>query len=127
MSEIINISGTYTGSFKVQDWIEPALSNGWQSFGGEYTKPGYYKDANGIVHIKGLVRSGQLSKTIFTLPKDYRPKERYLFTVGCSSGSGMNIKTGRCDIIPTGDIIPIDGSNNWFSLDGLSFISYTNK
>ena len=53
-------------------WIAPTLLNSWANVGGGFATAGYYKDAAGIVHLRGLVTSGAAS-TIFNLPAGYRP------------------------------------------------------
>jgi len=55
-------------------WITPTLLNSWVNFGGGYSTVGYYKDSLGIVHVKGIVKSGT-AVGIFVLPAGYRPVE----------------------------------------------------
>ncbi|WHX50565.1 hypothetical protein QNH46_07935 [Paenibacillus woosongensis] len=56
-------------------WIKPVLLNGWLDYSGVYPAA-FFKDSSGIVHIRGLIKSGAtVSDTIiFTLPPGYRPK-----------------------------------------------------
>ena len=53
-------------------WIAPTLLNTWANVGAGFATAGYYKDACGIVHLRGLVTGGTAS-TIVTLPAGYRP------------------------------------------------------
>ena len=56
-------------------WTTPTLVNSWVSYGGSLPTAGYYKDANGVVRLKGTVKNG--TGTIFTLPSGYRPVARH--------------------------------------------------
>jgi hypothetical protein len=50
------------------------LLNGWVPYGDAYDQPAYWKDANGVVHLKGSVRQPVPgSDIIFVLPPDLRP------------------------------------------------------
>lgn len=51
---------------------EPAFQNSWVNMGGSFPTAAFYKDAAGIVHLRGGVTAGAAS-TIFTLPAGYRP------------------------------------------------------
>lgn len=100
------------------DWVSMPLVNGWNWYSdsnGMYSPPSYTKTSDGVVTLRGLVRSS--SGVIFTLPPGYRPKERTLLqTVSID-------QFARVDIMPTGEVTMMTGSNVWFSLDGISFIS----
>jgi hypothetical protein len=100
----------------VQDpWTAPSFLNGWLNYGNGYNPAGYFKDSMGMVHLRGLVKSGTMNAAIFNLPAGYRPAYRNLF-VNQSNGA-----IGRPDVTTVGDVIPAAGSNAWFSLDGISF------
>ena len=50
------------------------LLNGWQPYGNGYDQPAYWKDANGVVHLKGSVAQPVPgSDVIFVLPPGLRP------------------------------------------------------
>lgn len=102
-----------------EGWQVPTLLNGWALYGGGYNNAGYFLDKNGIVHLRGLVRSGPVggldSTIIFNLPAGYRPAARELHVVYTSAGAG------RCDIDTLGNVRPMAGGNAWFSLDGITF------
>jgi hypothetical protein len=97
-------------------WKTPAWGTNWGNYGGSYNTGGYYKDGDGIVHLKGLVTGGSYgsSATLFTLPAGFRPGGRCLFTIITDNAHG------RLDIKTTGQVIPYVGSG-WLSLDGISF------
>lgn len=59
-------------------WTAPSLGNNWVDYGSPYAPAGYYKDANGIVHLRGCIRSGTGAVAAFTLPTGYRPTAGHL-------------------------------------------------
>lgn len=99
----------------------PTLDAGWVAFGNGYAPPAFWKDKEGVVHLRGLIRNaapvpinGQL---LFTLPSGYRPSGgRLMFTVN------NNNDMGRIDIATNGDVV-IENivSNTWLNLTGISF------
>jgi hypothetical protein len=94
-----------------------SFSDSWVNFGAEFNDAGYYGDPMGRVHLRGLVKSGSVGSTykIFTLPAGYRPDNTEIFVVE-SNGS-----SGECRVEADGDVVPVLGSNVWFSLDGITF------
>tara|TARA_B100001564_G_C20470527_1_gene592415 strand:- start:46 stop:861 length:816 start_codon:yes stop_codon:yes gene_type:complete len=97
-------------------WIAPTFGTNWGNYGGTYNTAGYYRDGDGIVHLRGLVTGGSYGSTgtIFTLPAGFRPGGRHLFSII------SNQAHGRLDIKSTGQVIPYVGAS-WISLDGISF------
>ena len=112
------ISGTVKGgeSAENEDWQTPELQNNWVYYGSTYNPAGYYKDSQGIVHLRGLVKDGEIKKTIFTLPEGYRPQYRELQIV-CTAENA----TGRVDILTNGEVFVYAGAQTWLSLDSISF------
>ncbi|GMX60817.1 hypothetical protein Elgi_07940 [Paenibacillus elgii] len=103
-------------------WIKPTLLNGWVNYGdGAYTDAGYFKDEFGIVHIRGLVKNGQLNASIFMLPLGYRPARAMVIPVA-TDGNGQLI-LGRLTIDFNGSVYHTLGGTGWFSLDGISFLA----
>lgn len=93
-----------------------AYINSWVDFGGGYSSGAYFKDANGFVHLRGLMKSGTGIPTIaFNLPVGYRPAAALLF------GVVSNNLIGRIDIQANGDVIAQVGSTVWMQLDGITF------
>ena len=94
------------------------LGGGWQAFPG-FSTPAYTKGTDNIVTLKGLLRLGTATSgtVIFTLPSGFRPKETLLIP------NISNQLIGRVDINENGQIIFRNGSNTWFSLDGISFLA----
>ncbi len=102
---------------KVQEaWITPTLINGWVSFGGAEDVPTYYKDNFGNVKLRGVVKSGTLSVSMFKLPIGYRPAKNKYFAVISNNVPGFVL------IDPYGGVIPLAGTSNVFvALDSISF------
>jgi hypothetical protein len=97
-------------------WIAPTLLNGWVNYSTEYNSAGYFRDKQGIVHLRGLVKTGTIGSIIFNLPAGYRPEHRELMVVQTNPNT-----VGRCDVDTSGNIIAFSGNNAWFSLDGITF------
>lgn len=107
---------TDRGVIRQDNWSGVSLENGWANYGGGYNDPGYYKDRQGVVHLRGLVKGGASGeKPIFTLPEGCRPPGRELRVI--QSGD----KLGRVDITADGRVLPYSVNSAWVSLDGISF------
>jgi hypothetical protein len=104
-----------TGRILQEDWQAPALLNGWVNYANGFNPAGYFLDKNGVVHLRGLVRSGAAGSVIFTLQVGYRPENRELFIVMANS------ERARCDVLNNGTVVAVTGSSTWFSLDGITF------
>ncbi|MNI71082.1 hypothetical protein D3C73_1269390 [compost metagenome] len=105
-------------------WIEPTLLNGWVVRDTSLSNPGYFKDSQGYVHIRGVVSSGAMNTSLFILPKGFRPKFTYVYMVGANIDGGSDV-LGRVNISIDGrvSILPISGitltSTGWVSLDNI--------
>lgn len=98
--------------------IAPTLQNGWVNFDPvSYTPAGYYKDAQGIVHLEGLIKSGTTTAgtVLFTLPEGYRSSKGRTFPVASASAFGAVF------LDALGNVKFSAGSSADFSLDGISF------
>ena len=102
----------------VQGWTAVTFQNSWVNYDGTFNQCGYLRDPHGFVHLRGLVKSGTIGTTIFTLPAGYRPEYQQLFNVQSNSA------LGRCDVKTNGEVTANAGNNAWFSLDGLIFKAY---
>ena len=100
-------------------WKSFTLKNSWV-FGGYSTfHAGYYKDGQGIVHLRGSLAGGT-SGYAFRLPAGYRPAKFLWLPIYTNSANA-----GGLEIDPNGKVYPLDpggGSSVLFSsLDGVSF------
>jgi hypothetical protein len=71
-----------------ETWITPTLINNWVAYDTART-PKYYKDANGIVHVKGMMKSGTVGSSAFILPVGYRPDALRMFTTNSTNVFGL--------------------------------------
>lgn len=124
VDNVTNTAGdTTVNSVEIEDsgWIfigdtgAPAFENSWQDYDGSTSGGGYgssrFRKINGIVYMEGLVTSGTVGTTIFTLPVGYRPYG-YLINFPLSSG----FPNARMDVRHTGEVICNTGSNSWLSI-----------
>jgi hypothetical protein len=99
-------------------WTAPSLLNSWVNYSAAYSAAGYFKDTLGIVHIRGLVKSGTSGTAVmFTLPVGYRPEYQSIFPASMNPDvfSEIQITTGgNVFANPT-------GSTTWTCLDGITF------
>ena len=111
----VNGNLNVSGSIGVESWISPSFQNGWVNYGGSYEPAGYYKDKFGVVYIKGLVKNGTLSSSIFTLPVGYRPN--YIRHLPALTSTSL-ITTCILYIYPDGGVIPHGACNaGWISIE----------
>ena len=109
----------YTSSFAGWSLLTLNGPSGWVAWD-TGSAPRYTKGSDGIVTVKGLIKSGNTAgeTVIAALPPGYRPKERL-----CIAGVAWGAHS-RLDILPGGEII-VGGNVNtgWTSLDNISFIA----
>ena len=98
----------------------PTLLNSWDNYGGGFTPASYWKDANGVVHLTGLIRNGTTVKdtVLFNLPAGYRPFNQEILTVQNGDNTFQ-----RIDILANGNVIlgATTFTNGWLSLANISF------
>jgi len=105
----------WTSNLVQESWVAPTLAGTWVNYGGGYLNAGYYKDVGGTVHLRGMIKSGTIGTTAFTLPSGYRPSATCRFVTESNSAHGI------CTIDSSGVVTPAAGNNAWFSLDGITF------
>jgi len=95
---------------------KPAFANSWVNYGAPYSNAGYLKDSDGWVRLVGVIKTGTVGSTAFTLPPGFRP-------VASKALSTMsNAVFGRVDIGSDGTVKPVSPSNNAsVVLDNLMF------
>jgi len=91
------------------------FQNSWVNLGPPTEEVNYFKDADGMVTIRGLATAGTIGQTIFTLPAGFRPRLNESFAVN-SNGA-----FGSCQVTSAGAVNALAGSNAWFSLSGIRF------
>lgn len=113
----ISVIGDNNISTQDRGWIAPSLLNGMSNLGSGYMTAGYYKDAMGMVHLRGFLSGGSDGKTLFTLPSGYRPSSRET----CICWSNHSVGNARIDIDIYGNVIAVS-AGNWISLEGIYFM-----
>lgn len=116
-------------------WIAPTLANGWINYGSGFSDAKYMRK-NGIVYLKGLIKSGTVGTAtpFFTLPVGYRPADQKLFAAlnggvvsGAASAGTAHTHTtantaARVNVMPSGQVnLEGTGTNVFVSLDGISY------
>lgn len=92
---------------------EPAFANGWVS---DTASPaGFRKFPNGVVQLRGAVKSGTAGLTIFTLPVGYRPPAQVNFI------SGGTVGTVRAVFADGTMVVSAGVSTSFVTLDDISF------
>lgn len=102
---------------QVEEWIEVGGSGGeppfegtWANASGTDVSAAFFRDPFGIVHIKGLISSGTINTTAFTLPSGYRPNK--LIELGTTANAAF----GRLRINAVGTVVPTNGATTRFSI-----------
>lgn len=106
-------------SFNMQTgWISPTtLAGAWQNYNLTlFHGFGYRVMPDGVVKLRGMVKSGTTGTAVYNLPLNLRPIRHLLTTSQCSGG------ICRIDIRSDGDIRIYASANAWVSLDNISFL-----
>jgi hypothetical protein len=77
----------------------------------------YYKDPNGLVHLRGAMDAGTFNVAMFVLPVNFRPIANLDFP-NLSNGS-----PAQCSVLTDGSIIQRGGSSILTELNGVYFDS----
>ena len=97
-------------------WTAPTFINSWVNDGSAPQAPaGYYKDAMGYVHVRGIITGGSFSNTAaFILPTGFRPGVIYRFAGVSNNAFGYIVAN------PDGSIAVVTGSS-WIDLSPICF------
>ena len=116
------------GKVLQEEWKKPDFNGGWGDSSPTESNVGFYKDAMGIVHIRGYALerydnapkdfSGEVkSRLIFTLPEEYWPQQQHIF----SPYTGLEMPT-RIDVHKDGRVVMEGGwTSRFLSFDGIYF------
>lgn len=94
---------------------EPGFQHSWVNFDSD--RPAAYYRHMGRVHLAGVVKSGTVGSSAFTLLAGYRPASVNGLIFAVTSNGVFGVVT----VDSTGAVIPAIGSNTYFALDGISF------
>ena len=122
-------SGSFCGSYEPPlGSCEPYECRPWQNYGSGWAPAGFYKDREGVVHIRGMVRtlintvpyhsSAPDVGTIFKLPTGYRPAFFEEFPVTHAEG-----KPALVTIYPDGRVQAWAYSGGWDEELGVEWMS----
>ena len=93
-----------------------AFTGSWVNYGSGFAAAAYSKNSEGMVKLKGLIKSGTVGSAAFTLPAGYRPTSQLLFS------TPSNGTMGRTDVTSAGLVTPNSPTNNtWVCLDPIYF------
>jgi len=104
--------------------VFPPINGYWANYGNGFAPAGYYKDALGIVHLRGVVEGqgtdGCVPAVIFYLPQADWPAKNLIFAVSRHTTSD---DVSRVDVVPDGSVIVRAdvGHTYRYSLDGIAF------
>lgn len=112
----------YPSSFSTY-WTPLPTYNGWVNYGSSSSPDaGAIKGSDGIVSLRGLVRSGSTGQEvgITYLPVGFRPAQRTII----STMNGPGVYYARIDIRADGWVVcNVVPSNGWLSLSGINFVA----
>jgi hypothetical protein len=98
----------------------PPLEAGWQNPSDNenfFPRLAFFKDHEGIVHLRGVALNDKGYGPIFTLPPGFRPaSKRFDLVVGCKPCGEQDV--GRVSIMGSG---PIIGAGDEIVLNGVTF------
>lgn len=96
---------------------QPAFEHSWVDYGAPYSKAAFIKDPAGFIRLTGVIKSGVVGSSAFTLPPGYRPA-----VDPGPFGVVSNGLFGRVDVAIDGTVTPISpSSNSSVSLEGIVF------
>ncbi len=123
-SDPLNLSG----SLALPPWTTLILTAPWAAWDPPETSwnlPGYVKDANGFVHLRGLLNSGAtpgLGNVVATLPAGFRPRKYHYFSTPCQTDRVSSWYVQPDGGISIQGIIPAPiVANSYYSWSGITF------
>jgi hypothetical protein len=112
---------------------EPQFTNlvgcAWSNFDSNHQNAAFFRDASGVVHLKGLVKAGAgcdfasffLSHpVIFNLPEGYRPARRSVHAVIANNQLGRVNVDHSGEVRVDNDLAP-NNAKTFLQLDGITF------
>ncbi len=98
---------------------QPPFLNGWTNYDPSLAPAAFYKDREGVVHLKGAVTGGS-SEFVFTLPPGYRPAVSQEFAA-LTVNSGPTRAINQLEVQAGGDVVFYEPVGLWASLSGITF------
>lgn len=101
-----------------------AYLNGWADYSADtYTLGGYLRSPNGMVYHQGLLRAGTIGAAFTYVDENYRHGDKSFSSNSALFNRVANNARARVDIGLAKNIIATQGSNLWYSMDGLMYVS----
>lgn len=108
-------------------WTQITLGSGWAKGAVGYANPAYWRDSQGVVHLRGVATSGTYSNSVpaATLPQSCWPAKASLHAVVQRNATFE--PAGIVEIQADGDVMaPVvtsvqTGTSTFLSFDGISF------
>ncbi len=94
---------------------EGLFLNAWVNYGAPYNNAAYFKGADQIVRLRGLVKNGAIGTAIFTLPAGYRPAGSMIVATASNGTFGL------VQIDANGTVGVYAGNNTYVSLENITF------
>lgn len=119
------LSGNSFPTSATSQWISPSLIGTWAYFGSG-SPPGYFKDGNGFVHVRGLVKDGgtPVTNPVFAFPGGFRPLQtKYFVCLGNAVACLVQVSASTGEISIIAGTAPFDGTTTELSLDSISFLA----
>lgn len=101
-------------------WLNLPTGGSWVAYGAGYAPPGAWKDADGFVHLRGLIKGGALGGTAVYLSDV--PEYDETFLVASNAGAAQ-VTVSAGNYIVTVDRYVSSGSNAAVSLSGITYKS----
>lgn len=100
-------------------WVNATMTGTWVNFGGG-NQVAQYRMVADIVYIRGLIKSGTLGSTAFTLPVGFRPPANVRVPISSALGTAGGLP--YVAVSPAGAVSAGDmASNANVSIDGVQF------
>lgn len=109
---------------------EPQFEEKWKNQGPPLLSVAFFKDDEGIVHLRGVAANGK-GGIVFKLPPGFRPAEGRVLELpaaclggNCGPGPNTRVNIWGADVsLPnlTGAVVLPEGASNSVSFDGMTF------
>lgn len=119
---------TQDSSLALASWVEigsgggaPAFYGSHVNYGSGHNTAAFYKDPQGFVHVKGLIKTGGAG-VVWYMPAGYRPQyDTYILGL-CSAGTVTYlVSAGTYSSLQ----VQAGGSTTWDSLDNICYEAYS--
>jgi hypothetical protein len=100
---------------------EPGFEHSWTNAGDANETVAFYKDREGVVHLKGVATGGTSSTVIFQLPEGYRPASGKVLGFAVNPGGTVQVDGSGFTSDFVGAVLPGTAGSGHFSVNGITF------